>query len=129
MSSEIKKSEEINIEQNLEISQTYSGPIPPPAMMNDYKKIDPNFPDRLIKMSEDNLKHIHKIQKVEVYTESVATILGIVCAALISIYAIYKGGEIIMAGNSVAGTILAGVGLTSLVGTFINGTNNKKEKS
>ena len=32
---------------------SYSAPIPPPAMLADYNKIDPSFAERILKMAED----------------------------------------------------------------------------
>ncbi len=41
----------------------YQGPIPLPSIMEGYKKIDPSFPERIMKEFETNSAHIRKAEE------------------------------------------------------------------
>lgn len=130
-----KHNDNIEVPQNTEdnphrstltIQQEYSGPIPPPAMMEAYKRVDESMPRDIVEMSKDNLRHIHHIEKVEVYTESITSILGVLCGFGIGLFVVYEGAQVAISGHPVTGTLLAGGGLSTLVGTFIYGTRSLK---
>lgn len=121
-----RKAEKNPHKQTITIQQGYSGPIPPPAMMEAYKKVDESLPKEIVEMSRDNLRHLHHIDKVEVYTESITSILGVLCGFGIGLFVVYEGAQVAISGHPVAGTLLAGGGLSTLVGTFIYGTRSLK---
>lgn len=41
----------------------YQGPIPPPAIMEGYKNLDPSFPERIMQEFEKNSEHIRTMQE------------------------------------------------------------------
>lgn len=43
-------------------SVSYQGPVPPPEIIADYADIDPSFPDRILKLSENNLEHQYEVR-------------------------------------------------------------------
>ena len=100
----------------------YSGPIPHSSELQKYKEVQENLPDRIVKMAEDDLKHIHFTQKVEVLTDSLGSILGITSALTLGLFTVYSGAQVAIAGGTIAGTILAGFGLAGILGVFIYGT-------
>jgi uncharacterized membrane protein len=42
--------------QEIEAQEVYSGPIPHPDFLKKFGDIDPSFPERIMKMAEDNNK-------------------------------------------------------------------------
>lgn len=42
---------------------SFSGPIPPPALLSGYEEICKGAADRIIKMAEGQMSHRHKIEK------------------------------------------------------------------
>ena len=108
-----------------EIRQEFSGPIPPPEILMQYKEVDPSFPDRIVAMTENNLRHIQRLQEQEIQNELRLGILGAVLGFIIGMTTVICGTVVILNGYEAAGTILAGAGLTSLVGTFVYGVKAK----
>lgn len=44
---------------------TYQGPIPAPSIMDAYAKVDPSFPERIMRDFEKNSEHIRKSAELE----------------------------------------------------------------
>ena len=81
-------------------------------------------------MAEDDLSHIHSIQKSQITIEAIATIGGLIIGGIIAITALVGSGYLIIKGHDVAGALLGTGTLSSLVGIFVYGRrsqNNNKE--
>ncbi|MDO4711377.1 MAG: DUF2335 domain-containing protein [Peptostreptococcaceae bacterium] len=107
----------------------FSGPIPPPSVLEGYEKILPGAADRILTMAENQSKHRmsleNKVIGSKIRDGRLGMILGFVLASMISSI----GGFVIWSGQSVVGyaTILTAMG--GLIGAFIYGTNsNRKER-
>ncbi|MCI6641986.1 MAG: hypothetical protein PUI85_02210 [Eubacteriales bacterium] len=57
------KQEKLKEISSLMHREAYSGPIPHYELMQGYAKIDPTFPDRIFKLTEDNLNHQYAHEK------------------------------------------------------------------
>lgn len=40
----------------------YSGPLPPPSVLEAYGRIDPSYPERIMKQFEENAVHVREMQ-------------------------------------------------------------------
>ncbi len=75
-----------------------SGPLPPPELLTKYNDAVPGAADRIITMAEEQQRHTHKMQEIDL-TEAAADLkrgkhIGVVVVALAFIvcgYAIYEG--------------------------------------
>jgi len=110
-------------------SEKFSGPLPHPDHFKEYEDILPGSADRILKMAEKQQSHNNDMEKRYFRTDNITGVLGIVSAFGISIIVIGSGVYLVMNGHSVTGTLFAGFGLTSLVGTFIYGTNNQNDNN
>lgn len=75
---EVKIATQNNI-SSLTLRSEFAGPIPHPKLMSEYKQVDPTFPNRILKMAEDDLKITHRMQFlgwVSVYSLSVILIVA-----------------------------------------------------
>ena len=77
----VEKEEEIlTLKKQLSIKGSIqSGPLPPPEILADYKKIQENLPDRIVKMAEIEQKSKHRhiyIGQFSAITIGVITIIG-----------------------------------------------------
>jgi uncharacterized membrane protein len=45
------------------VEQHFSGPLPPPEILEQYQSIDPNFPERIIAMAEQQAAHRQHLEK------------------------------------------------------------------
>lgn len=102
--------------------EVFSGPIPRAKELAEYKQVQKDLPDRIVKMAEDDLSHIHFIQKVEAVVDGIGTILGIVSALLLGGFTVYSGAQVAIAGSELAGSFISTIGIGGIIGTFIYGT-------
>lgn len=65
--------------QSVHVSQTsfYSGKLPSPEMMQQYNAVDANFANRILTMSEDEQRHVHKIESRQLTVSVIMAIFGI----------------------------------------------------
>jgi uncharacterized membrane protein len=106
----------------------YSGPLPPPQDLERYAKILKNAPERIFQLAEKEAANRQSLERWVVKSDVIRSILGVVSALLIVLFALGLGAYLVLQGHDVAGTIFAGAGLTGLVTTFIYGTNYLKKK-
>ena len=119
---ELERIEQILIKKE----ERFSGPLPHPEHFKKYNQIVPGSANRLLKMAEDDLAHIHSIQKSQVLMENIATIGGLITGWSIAVISLVGSGYLIMNGHDVAGSILGGTSLASLVGVFVYGRKSQK---
>ena len=82
--------------------QQFSGPIPPPVILEQYSKILPNAPERIIAMAEKQQNHEHQtidqVVKYQVTLDKIGQKLGFATVIIIMVfgfYALYLGNTII----------------------------------
>jgi len=114
------------------ISQQYSGPIPPPSMLNEYDMVKDGFAERIVTMAESEQKHRHQIESLAVKgaitKDKRSQIFALICVLFLSSLC----GGLIYSGHDTAGAFLGGttlVGLTALFITNRNGASKKQEES
>lgn len=64
---------------SVSVSQTsiYSGKLPSPEMMQQYNIVEPGFANRILTMSEEEQKHIHKIENKQLNVSVIMAVFGI----------------------------------------------------
>lgn len=107
-------------------SESFSGPLPPPNILKDYDDLIPNGAERIFKMVENQSNHRQSLESTVVKSNSRDSLLGIISAFAICIVTIIAGVFCIISNHPIAGTILSGTGLVSIVGTFIYGTRSER---
>jgi len=110
------------------ITETFSGPIPPPALLAKYDELIPNGADRILKMAEKQSTHRQCIEKWVIIGGTLLSHFGVLCAAVIALGTLYFGSQLIRDGHAISGSIFAGSGLVGLVTAFIYGTRSRKEE-
>lgn len=103
----------------------YQDPIPPPEFMQEYTKIDPSFPDRIIKLTENNLEQQYKHQN----KMDTLQFLGWGSATVITLAAMGIGAYLLMNDKDLAGfSLLVGTALPSVIIYFTNRAKQIAEK-
>ncbi|MCC6423999.1 MAG: DUF2335 domain-containing protein [Phycisphaerales bacterium] len=120
-------------EQQLEILQEFqvthhSGPLPPPDQLDHYNKVSPGMADRIMRAAEAESEHRRYLEKqlleaqiADVQIERRIEMRGQIFALVVSCLAILGGIIVVINGYAIAGTLLSGATIVSLVGLFIYG--------
>ncbi len=106
--------------------QEFKGPIPPPVILEQYQKILPSAPERIISMAEKQQNHEHVVTSQALATEVMLVGRGqrygfliILLVLIFSAYALYLG-------NVISATISLIIASTPLVKIFVLGMANKQ---
>ena len=107
------------------IAQRFEGPIPPPAMLQQFDTIVPGLADRIVKMTEDSLAAAIYNQKVQtdavskaMASDSVDKRIGLILGFVLILVCLLVGGFLIYVGKDIAGygAMISAVAL--LVGAY-----------
>ena len=79
-------------------------------------------------MAERQQAHRHELESSVVKKENYRATLGVFCGLAIGIAGIAGGCYVALQGQPTAGATIAGLSLSSLVGTFIYGTKTRREE-
>ena len=117
-----------DIQKTILHSEKFSGPVPHPNHMKQYKIIDKSLPDRFTKMAEDNLSHRQSMDKLVTKGELFMGFLGWLTPTGISFYSIYTASELIQDGKSIEALVSLIAALATLGGAFYmkQKVNNKE---
>lgn len=99
----------------------FSGPLPPPSMLEAYDKVVPGAAERILTMAESEAKHRHNIENSLIKAESREIHLGQIFALIIGLTAILSGTYAATHGAPLAGTLIGAGGVIGLVTVFILG--------
>lgn len=107
-------------------SVSMSGPLPPPSILAGYEQVLHGAAERIVSMAEKEQEHRHSFDNKCQRTDSRDSLLGILCAFLLGIAALFAGVIVIMRVpnkvGAVTGSVLGISGIASIVATFIRGT-------
>lgn len=110
-------------------SSQFSGPVPPPGLMEGYKKVDPAFPDRIMKMAEKEQDHRHVESATLLDYEYDLSKRGLHLAAGVGVALIAAAVPISIFGQSwLAGAFGAGGVFTVVAGGILEIFVGKKTK-
>lgn len=109
------------IQTSITRAEQFSGPLPPPQVLDQYNKLVPGFAERIMAMAESQLNHRHDLETTVVKTrsriESRATHYAFILALVFGAGAFY----LILNGYGAAGIALIITEITGLAGVFIVG--------
>lgn len=119
------------VNSHLSVShQSFSGPIPPPALLEGYESILPGAAERILVLAESEAAHRRELEKQELLaniafakSEQRQVLVGQFCALTISILFIVGGVFLVYSGKPVPGSFLSLAGLAPIVYAFLKKTN------
>ena len=106
----------------------YSGPIPPPAMLEQYDRVVPCAAARILKMAEDQSAHRQELEKKAIRSDVRNSLLGIIAAFVITLSAFGVVVFTVQKGQAIPATILGSGVIVGLASAFIYGTNSRKQE-
>jgi len=104
--------------QEIKTLEQFSGPVPHPDHMQQYKNIDPSLPDRFTAMAEKTLAHNQWVSKTETIVNSIMAFLGWATPTGLSAYILVSAVGFIQEGKSIEALIALVGALATLAGAF-----------
>lgn len=95
--------------------------LPPPDVIERYNKVIPGGAERIMELLETQTHHRLEFEKTQQQQDFAKTLRGQNFGFLIGMGTIICGTLCILAGHEIAGLLLGGTGLTSLVSVFVYG--------
>jgi uncharacterized membrane protein len=122
----------VALAQTTEVS--FSGPLPPPDALAGYGRIDPTFPERIVRLAEEEAQHRRRSETVALDAEAndaraarverrIGQVLGFVLAVLFLIAGVW----LTLAGHPTVGAVVLGTTMVSLVTVFVVGRRGGSE--
>ena len=105
--------------------ETFSGPIPHPAIIEKYESIYPGAAKIIFENWDKQVDHRQKLEKSVVYFDNFKSLFGTIAGFLIQIIAVGGGIYTIIQGFIIAGLISIFVGMSMLAVAFF--TNRQKK--
>jgi len=109
-------------------SQHFSGPLPHPAILEQFNKIVPGAAERIILMAENQAKHRQELEKIVIQSDIRDGRLGLHYGLVIGVVGIIGATICIMGGHTAGGSILGGSSIASLAGAFIYGSRQRQNE-
>lgn len=110
----------------------HSGPLPPPALLEDYERIVPGGAERIFAQFELQSAHRQYIEKKVIDSNTFVQRFGALAAFVLGLVAIGGGLWLVYLGKSITGFGAFFGGLSSLIGVYIYGkvsqANERKAK-
>ena len=107
----------------------FQGPLPAPQTFQEYQQVDPDFPERILAMGENQSAHRQQQERYHLKGSTIARFFGFVFAFLSVLAICGVGAYAIKLGHATEGySVIAGV-VVSLAGTFIWGRTKVQQEN
>ncbi|WP_296560133.1 DUF2335 domain-containing protein [uncultured Acetobacterium sp.] len=120
------KEELLSIVMQMTREERFSGPLPHPQILRGYEEVVPGAAERILSMAENQATHRQQLEKAVINSNVRDSRMGVVFAFVIGIVGVSGGIYAVLQGAEWAGTLISGVSLGSIVGSFIYGTRSEK---
>ena len=122
------------ISRKIEASYQFTGPLPPPVVLEQYNRILPDAADRIVSMAEREQDHRHKMQEklidaqiFDVKQERGERRLGQIFGLSIGVVSIVSGSITAVLGAPIAGGVIGSAGVVGLVSVFVLGRREQQD--
>jgi uncharacterized membrane protein len=105
-------------------AESFSGPLPSPKTLEDYKKIAPEVLNLILKEYEEEGPHRRKNESRLVANGILMSRLGLISAFTITVLFLSAGFYLILSSHDAAGAGICGAGLVSVVVAFLRHTSS-----
>lgn len=115
--SQMKKKKTVSVQAVM-----HSGPLPSPDVFAGYESVLPGAADRIIAMAESEMIHRHNLEDKFLESRIRNSYIGIISALIIGVLILISGVVIAVTGHEIVGTIFSGIGITTIIATFLQNT-------
>jgi uncharacterized membrane protein len=111
-----------------EISVTHSGPVPAPWVLKQYNDLVPGSAARILAQAEQQTTHRIALETKVTSSSILRSYLGLTAGFVVAMTAIIGGIALVAGGHDVAGTTIAGLATSGLVGVFVYGKASQSKE-
>jgi uncharacterized membrane protein len=109
-------------------AESYSGPLPPPETLEEYKRIAPEILELILREYGEEGPHRRKNEERLITGGILMARLGLISAFLITLLFLAAGVYLIFHGHDAAGASICGTGVVSIVVAFLRHTSQSRER-
>lgn len=106
----------------------YSGPIPPPELLESYDRLVPGTAAQILARVEKQSDHRMQLEKLAVKSDVNRANRGLIAAFVLSLAFLVAGARLVHEGHDTAGAAIVGIDIAGLAGAFIYGTSQRKKE-
>lgn len=106
----------------------FSGPLPPPEILEKYDRVLPGAAERIFVMAEQQAQHRRQLEAVVIRSDTINAKLGLWLGFLIGLAGIGSGVLIAVYSSIPAGSLLSFTALAMLAGTFVYGSRLRSKE-
>ena len=110
------------------VSQSYSGPVPPPNILKEYDLVVPGAAARILAQAEAQTQHRIKLEDRVTNSDIRKSYWGLGIGAVVSLVPVVGGCILVALGHDTAGAAIAGTSLASLAAVFVYGTSVRRSE-
>ena len=122
-------SSHLSAAQRTEITATsFSGPLPPPQILEAYNNVVPDGANRILRMAEEQSKHRMSMETHVTRSESRRADFGLGAALVVALGFLTASVVLVTAGHAIPGTLLGTFDIASLVWVFIKGDRERRDE-
>ncbi len=106
----------------------FSGPFPPPQMLEAYERILPGAAERIFRMGEEQSQHRRELESQVIKSDIRNSRIGLIFGLLIGIVALAASVLIAYFGYPVSGGLVGVGAIAALVGVFVYGSQRRTQE-
>lgn len=107
---------------------SYSGPIPPPGMLEQYDALDQGRAAKILQLAEDQSRHRMALESAVVHSDLKRSWAGLFIGAVVALSFLGTGGFLVYTGHDTAGGTIATATVASIVGAFVYGKHSQEKE-
>lgn len=118
---DLARRQELQVSTSFSASASFSGPLPHPALLDQFERIVPGAAERIIRMAEEQAAHRRGLEKTAVEANAWSQKAGPVFGFIVAMTAILGGFVLVFYGHSTYGIAAIITALASLAAVFVVG--------
>lgn len=127
-SQQAQRGESRLVRQEARIQASYEGPIPPPAMLQEYNVVVPDAANRILRMAEQQVEHRQFLEKTVVVGDSKRADRGLWAGLVVTLSLVAGAVFLVSTDHDVAGIAIAALDIVGLASVFIYGTVSRRSE-
>lgn len=112
----------------LAVSESYSGPIPPPQILRELDQLIPGAAKRILRMAEKQQEHRIALEKRVIISDVYKSWVGLILGGILGVLIVLCGSYVIHEGHDTARATIITTTLIGVVTAFVQGAKARKEE-